>query len=184
VICVSIDRPLVVPKVQARLSFVGSDIMETSMQIRSLAVIALGVVTLTAAPAFAAIPSDKAEPHTAAAVEAADQAWGDAESNGDKAYVDWLLLPGYQSVGEAGKSADKAMIVGSVSAAHSAERKAKVDAWKATHSEKPVVTIVGDTAVLAWTSTKPDAAVMSCDVFAYKDGHWHAVYSQHTTAGD
>jgi hypothetical protein len=60
-----------------------------------------------------------------------------------------------------------------------------VNAWKATHSEKPVVTIFGDTAVLAWTSAKPgDDAVLSCDIFVYKDGHWHAAYSQHTTAGD
>jgi hypothetical protein len=153
------------------------------MQIRSLVVISLGAITLAAAPA-SAMPSDKAEPHTAAAVEAADQAWGDAEDNGDKDYVDWLLLPGYQSVSEAGKSADKAMIVAGASAARSADRKAKVAAWKATHSEKAVVTIVGDTAVLAWTSTKPDAAVMSCDIFVYQDGHWHAAYSQHTTAGD
>jgi hypothetical protein len=153
------------------------------MQIRPFAMIALGAVAFATAPACA-MPSDKAEPHTAAAVEAADQAWGDAESNGDKAYLDWLLLPTYQSVGEAGTSADKARIVAGASAARSAERKAKVEAWKAAHSEKPVVTIVGDTAVLAWTSTKPDGAVMSCDIFVYQHGHWHAAYSQHTTAGD
>jgi hypothetical protein len=153
------------------------------MQIRSVALIALGALSLAAAPAFA-MPNDTAEPHTAAAVEAADKAWGDAESDGDKAYVDWLLLPSYQSVGEAGTSASKDKIVAGASAARSADRKAKVDAWKATHSEKAVVTIIGDTAVLAWTSTKPDAAVMSCDIFVYQDGHWHAAYSQHTTAGD
>jgi hypothetical protein len=153
------------------------------MQIRSLAAIALGAIVFAAVPACA-MPPDATEPHTAAAVEAADKAWGDAESNGDKAYVDWLLLPSYQSVGEAGTSASKDRIVAGASAARSADRKAKVDAWKATHSEKAVVTIIGDTAVLAWTSTKPDAAVMSCDIFVYQDGHWHAVYSQHTTAGD
>lgn len=153
------------------------------MQIRSVALIALGVVTFAAAPACA-MPTDATEPHTAAAVEAADQAWGDAESNGDQAYVNWLLLPSYQSVGEAGTSASKDRIVAGASAARSADRKAKVDAWKAAHPEKPVVTIIGDTAVLAWTSTKPDAAVMSCDIFVYQDGHWHAAYSQHTTAGD
>jgi hypothetical protein len=153
------------------------------MRIRFLAMTALGAATVAAAP-VCAMPSDKAEPHTAAAVEAADQAWGDAESNGDKAYVDWLLLPGYQSVGEAGTHAGKARIVASASAPRSPGRKAEADAWKAAHPEKPVVTIVGDTAVLAWTSTKPDAAVLSCDIFVYQDGHWHAAYSQHTTAGD
>jgi hypothetical protein len=154
------------------------------MQFRSLATIIFGASALVAAPVFAS-PSDTAEPHTAAAVEAADQAWGNAESNGDKAYVDWLLLAGYHSVGESGKSADKRAIVASVDRARSTNRKAEVDAWNAAHPEKPVVTIFGDTAVLAWTSAKPgDNAVLSCDVFVYQDGHWHAAYSQHTTAGD
>jgi hypothetical protein len=164
-------------------TFLQFNITERPMQIRFFAMIALGAVTFAAAP-VRAVPTDTAEPHTTAAVEAADQAWGDAENNGDQAYVAWLLLPSYQSVGETGTSADKARIVAGASAAHSADRKAKVDAWKAAHSEKPVVTIIGDTAVLAWTSTKPDAAVLSCDIFVYQNGHWHAAYSQHTTAGD
>ena len=48
------------------------------------------------------------EPMTAAAVHAADEAWDAAEVRGDAGYIDWLLVPEYQSVGSDGKSTRKA----------------------------------------------------------------------------
>src|ERR1700744_6337764 len=38
------------------------------------------------------------EPHTEEAVIADDDAWSKAESSGDVAYIDALLLPGYRSI--------------------------------------------------------------------------------------
>ena len=61
---------------------------------------------------------------------------------------------------------------------------AKVVAWKAAHPLRGDVKIVGDTAVLTWVSTKPSSGepISSCDIFVYRDGHWHGVYSQHSSA--
>jgi len=129
------------------------------------------------APAIAA-PSDKVEPHTVAAVQAAGKAWAAAEVNGDRTYLEWLLLPGYRAVNYAGKSKDKAAIVAHAIA--DPARKAEIAKWKAEHPQKPVVQIFGDTAVLMWTADAPDGRINSCDIFAYRDGHWRAVYSQDT----
>src|SRR6185437_15805426 len=78
----------------------------------------------------------------------------------------------------AGKSKDKAAIV--AHAVADPARKAEIAKWKAEHPQKPVVQIFGDTAVLMWTADAPDGRINSCDIFAYRDGHWRAVYSQDT----
>jgi len=134
-------------------------------------------VVLLSAPAFAT-PSEKVEPHTAAAVQAAGEAWAAAEVNGDKTYLEWLLLPGYRAVNYAGKSKDKAAIVAHAIA--DPARKAEIAKWKAEHPQKPVVQIFGDTAVLMWMADAPGGRIHSCDIFAYRDGHWRAAYSQDT----
>ncbi len=45
--------------------------------------------------------------------------------------------------------------------------------------------IQGNTAILTFYSRTPGAekGVKSCDIFLYSGGSWHAIYSQHTTAG-
>lgn len=128
-----------------------------------------------------------AEPHTAAAVIAADDAWGDAEIKGDAAFVDGLLLDGYVSVGPDGKVHTKAMIVESArkaAASPDPTRAAKTAEWRAAHPYRNQVAMYGDTAVLSFVSTKPASAdaVNSSDIFVYRDGRWHAVYSQHSAA--
>jgi hypothetical protein len=123
------------------------------------------------------------EPRTSAAVIADDDGWGQAEETGDTAYVDRLLLPEYRSISVDGSTHDKAAILASTRKS-SPERTAKIQQWKATHPETPSVVISGDTAVLTFAldrgSPKP---IMSCDIFVYRDGHWRAIYSQHTAAG-
>ena len=125
------------------------------------------------------------EPKTAAAAVSADSAWGTAEQNGDAEFIDWLLLPEYRSVSDDGKVTDKAAILRHVRAASATVREntSKVAEWKSTHPTKSAVSIVGDTAILNWVSTKPETAeaVSSCDIFVYRDGHWHGIYSQHTS---
>ena len=92
-----------------------------------------------------------AEPHTAAAVRAADDAWGAAEVRGDAAFVDRLLLPDYRSVGPTGSVTTKVAIVDHARArGPSSDMVAQVAAWKAAHPTRADVVIVGDTAVLTW----------------------------------
>ena len=136
---------------------------------------------------FAASPALAAEPKTEAAVIAADQAWGDAEVAGNADFVEQLLLPGYVSIGPDGRVTTKEKIVAGArerSGHPAADFAAKVAAWKAAHHTEAKVFLNGDTAVLKWILVKPDGfePVSSCDVFIYRDGRWHAIYSQHTTA--
>jgi hypothetical protein len=147
----------------------------------------LGIATLTLVAAGLSAASPAIEPRTAAAVQAADDAWGAAEGRGDAAFVDELLLPGYVSVGPAGKVTTKAAIVdGARKRGPSATMAAQIAAWKAAHPSRAEVTIVGDTAILRRLLTKPGLGepVSSSDTFVYRGGHWRAIYSQHTTASD
>lgn len=138
---------------------------------------------------FAAANASAAEPKTAAAVLAADDAWGAAEVRGDVDFIDHLLLPEYRSIGPTGKVTTKATIVEhtrkrACSADEQAKAQAAVAAWKAAHPSRADVVLVGDTAVLTWILLKPgsDEPISSSDIFLYRDGHWRAIYSQHTSA--
>lgn len=125
------------------------------------------------------------EPHTEAVVIADDDAWGKAEISGDVAYIDDLLLPGYRSISVDGSIHDKAAILaGARKSANSSARAVASEKWRATHPSITSVQIVGDTAILTFALNKQDTQkpIMSCDVFVYQDGHWHALYSQHTKA--
>ena len=130
-------------------------------------------------------PALAAEPRTAGAVRAADDAWGMAEVRGDASFVDELLLPEYRSVGPAGAVTTKATIVDHArTRGPSADMAANVAAWRAAHPTRADVVIVGDTAVLTWVLIRPGAGepVSSCDIFVYRDGRWRALYSQHSVA--
>jgi hypothetical protein len=137
------------------------------------------IVVMFATPALAT-----AEPHTVAAVIAADDAWLQAEMRGDGDYLDQLLMPEYRSVGVSGKATTKAQLV-----ANARKRGAdpalaeQITAWKAAHPSHAEVDLNGDTAVLRWQLDGDKAGLTSSsDIFVYSDGHWRAVYSQHTSA--
>jgi hypothetical protein len=126
------------------------------------------------------------EPQTESAVTAVDNAWGHAEESGDTAFIDALLLPEYRSVNVDGSVHDKAAILASTKKNLGSTNTAAADeAWQAAHPQLTSVVITGDIAVLTFTLNKPDAPkrVMSCDIFVYREGHWHALYSQHSAAG-
>jgi hypothetical protein len=135
----------------------------------------------------ASTPALAPEPRTPEAVLAADDAWGEAELAGDTKFLDQLLLLEYRSVGQDGRVTDKAKIVAHARMhSGSAEQAAKVAAWKAAHPTRGEVTIFGDTAVLRWVLLKPESGdpVSSSDIFVYRGDHWHAIYSQHTSASN
>lgn len=129
---------------------------------------------------------DAPEAHTAAAVIADDHGWSKAEETGDVKYLDDLLLPEYRSVNADGKWGDKAGILRrAAKGSHDPSMLARVKAWRAAHPSLTSAVIRGDVAILTFSLDKgPDPKpVMSCDVFVYRDGHWRALYSQHTEAG-
>jgi hypothetical protein len=126
------------------------------------------------------------QPKTAAGVIAADEGWLKAEETGDTAYVDNLLLPEYRSVNADGSVHDKAAILAS---AHknvgSTARTLADEKWLAAHPMGTAVLIQGDTAIVTFylKPLGPQKGIMSSDIFVYRDGQWHAIYSQHTDAG-
>jgi len=126
------------------------------------------------------------EPHTAAAVIAADQHWSAAEETGDTKYLNDLLLPEYRSISSDGSTHNRAAIIAhALKSANTAAVADKNDKWRAAHPSQSSVQINGDVAILTAVlqngiDPKP---VMSCDIFVYRDGHWRAFYSQHTEAG-
>jgi uncharacterized protein DUF4440 len=125
------------------------------------------------------------ERHTEAAVIADDNAWEKAEETGDTAYINRLLLPEYRSISPDGSVHDKNAIIAGARKS-SPERTAKIHSWLAAHPQKTSVVIIGDTAVLTFALNRPSGSmpIMSCDIFVYRDGHWRALYSQHTAAGN
>jgi Domain of unknown function (DUF4440) len=133
--------------------------------------------------AHQAMAQEAPEPHTSAAVIADDQGWLKAEETGDTRYLDALLMPEYRSVNSDGTWQDKAFILrGAAKQAGSPTFAKRVQAWKATHPSLISVVIKGDVAVLTFALDKgaDPKRIMSCDVFVYRDGHWRALYSQHS----
>lgn len=142
-------------------------------------------VTLStiASGALAAPPPVDETAHDAAAVIATDEHWLQAEISGDTGYLAQLLLPDYRSVSADGSVHPRAAIL-----AHAAKNRGsdqarrQVEAWRKTHPSHPSVVIQGDTAVLSFQAgdaATPDV-VRSADIFVYVDGHWRALYSQHS----
>jgi hypothetical protein len=122
---------------------------------------------------------------TEAAVLLVDQHWTDAEVRGDVAYVDQLLLPGYRTVNPDGIVKEKADILESARKNGQSDTMAsKVAQYLKDHPMGKSVALEGDTAVVTFYSEAlgPQKGLLSCDVFVYLDGRWHALYSQHTTA--
>ncbi|HET7266779.1 MAG TPA: nuclear transport factor 2 family protein [Oleiagrimonas sp.] len=142
----------------------------------------VGVSSIGASLASDHKPVDETA-HTSAAVIALDEHWMQAEINGNTEWLSQLLLPEYRSVGADGVATSRATIL-----AHAAEHrgsdkfKHKVEAWLKTHPTKTTVVIHGDVAIVSFYDPRLGAqkGVHSSDIFVYEDGHWHALYSQHS----
>lgn len=152
--------------------------------------IQLPMLALVTAMGLALTPTARAqrlaEPHTAAAVLADDEGWSKAEETGDTKYVDALLLPEYRSISSDGSTHDKTAILAHAAKGGNSEKDAaRAEQWRTAHPHRTSVAINGDVAILTFALDKGDdpKPVMSCDIFVYRDGHWRALYSQHSEAG-
>jgi hypothetical protein len=159
----------------------------TSLVVR-LAILASLLLGIGSPLAIHAQADQAAEPHTEAAVIADSESWSKAEA-GDVVYVDHLLLPEYRSVNVDGSVYPKDAILGGVrkranSPALAAAYTADSAKYKAAHPYTTTAVISGDTAILTYSPAIPDSSkpVRSCDIFVYREGHWRAIYSQHTEA--
>jgi hypothetical protein len=147
---------------------------------------ALALILVNAGISRVSYAQETKEPHTEAAVIADDEGWDKAEDKGDTAFIDRLLMPEYRSISSDGSVHDKAVILASARKnVSSPERKANAEKWRAAHPYLTSVAVTGDTAILSFTTNRPDSPVriMSSDIFVYRDGRWRALYSQHSEAG-
>jgi uncharacterized protein DUF4440 len=124
------------------------------------------------------------EPHTEAAVLAADDDWLAAKLRGDLSALDARLMPSYRDVTPEGKVHTKQDLLAGV-AKHpnkvvTTPLQAAAD-FRAQHPVVEHVLIEGDTAILQFESTKPEeqGVIRSVDVFVYRDGRWRGLYSSH-----
>ncbi|GGA24715.1 nuclear transport factor 2 family protein [Dyella nitratireducens] len=138
----------------------------------------------TTAAEEAAQPADETL-QTEAGVMAVDNHWTLAELTGDTAWLDQMLMPEYRSVGNTGKAHSKAEIIaGAAKRKGSSLDQAKLT-WAEDQKQHPygsAVVVRGNTAIVTFydLALGPQNGVKSSDVFIYVDGHWHALYSQHT----
>ncbi len=151
-----------------------------------VASVALGLILVGAGVSRVGRAQEAKEPHTDAAVIADDEGWSKAKEEGDTAFIDRLLMPEYRSISSDGSVHDKAAILASARKnVSSPERKADTEKWRVAHPSLTSVAISGDTAILSFTLNRPGTPVriLSSDIFIYRDGHWRALYSQHSEAG-
>lgn len=116
---------------------------------------------------------------TTAAVVAVDQHWLEAEVSGDTAWLDAMLMPDYRSISAEGKLLDKPTLLAHANKNRGSDKmRRQVDAWQKAHPTRQSVVLHGDVAILSF-SDPTTGRILSSDTFIYKDGGWHALYSQH-----
>lgn len=132
----------------------------------------LAVLLASAVPAvaFAAHAS-----RDAAGVRDAENRWGEAFVSGDVATLDALLDADYVSVNASGAPRTKAEIL--VLARDYA--KAHPGQHGQPLADSATIRVIGDAAVVQHHGAQDT----SVDVFFFRDGRWHAWYSQHTRLG-
>lgn len=116
---------------------------------------------------------------TTAAVVAVDQHWLEAEVSGDTAWLDAMLMPDYRSISAEGKVLDKPTLLAHAKKNRGSDKmRRQVDAWQKAHPTRQSVVLHGDVAILSFSDPKT-GRILSSDTFIYKEGGWHALYSQH-----
>ncbi|HJU26205.1 MAG TPA: nuclear transport factor 2 family protein [Rhodanobacteraceae bacterium] len=105
-------------------------------------------------------------------VRGAENRWSEAYVTGDAATLDDLLDADYVSVNAKGKPRPKAEII------QAAKEYATAHPGQHANPLPPTSTIhvIGDAAVVQHHAPQEN----SVDVFYFRDGKWHAWYSQHT----
>lgn len=144
--------------------------------------VCVGAVPLVAQDCHKILGKQKPD---AASIRQAEDKWSQAYMQGGTEYLECLLTPDYVSVSAKGVPRDKATIV-SGAQKNAQQNKGKTDSKSKTLPDlpEPRIQLYGDTAVvqssLAADPNGKYPAMYSSDVFAFQDGAWRAIYSQHT----
>jgi hypothetical protein len=121
--------------------------------------------------------------HTSAAVIAVDDHWSVAEVSGDTTWLDRMLMPDYRSISPDGKILDKPTLLAHAKKNRGSADKMrkKVEAWEKAHPTGTSVVMQGNVAILSFSNPQT-GLIRSSDIFVYRNGGWHALYSQHSKA--
>jgi hypothetical protein len=111
-----------------------------------------------------------------AGVREAENLWSEAFVSGDTAALQTLLDADYVSTGATGKPRSKAEIIGLASAYAKSHQGEHAQPLSGTST----IRVIGNAAVVQ----HHNAGDTSVDVFYFRDGRWHAWYSQHTKIGN
>jgi hypothetical protein len=122
---------------------------------------------------------------TEAGVMAVDRHWSIAELSGDTEWLNQMLLPEYRSISDDGTAHSKEAIVAGAMKRKGTDLAKAEDTFASYGKEHPyasAVVIHDTTAIISFydPTLGPQKGVKSSDIFVYLDGHWHAMYSQHT----
>lgn len=110
---------------------------------------------------------------------AVDQHWLEAETRGDTAWLDAMLMPDYRSISAKGKVLDKPTLLAHAKKNRVSDKMHKrVEAWLKAHPSKQSAVLHGDVAILSFSDPKT-GRIRSPDIFIYRGGGWRALYSQH-----
>lgn len=110
---------------------------------------------------------------------AVDDHWPRAEEDGNTAWLDAMLMPGYRTVGADGKVGTKAMLLAGAKKNRDSDKMRKqVQVWQKTHPTRASVLMPGDTALVTFADPAT-GRIRSSDLFIYTHGGSHALYSQH-----
>ncbi len=150
-------------------------------------IVCTGLLFVGALPLFAQdchkiLGKQKAD---AASIKQAEDRWSQAYTQGGTEYLECLLTPDYVSVSAKGIPRDKATIVNGAQK-NAQQNQGKNDGKSKTLPDlpEPKIQLYGNTAVvqssLAADPNGKYPAMYSSDVFAFQDGAWRAIYSQHT----
>jgi hypothetical protein len=176
-----------------RLAWTGTGVIVTRMQCnRALSYIVIVAAVAGAGPVGGfeahADPSAAVDEtqRTEAALKRVDDHWGDAETDGDVAYLEQLLVPEYRSIDPKGGSHVRAMILDHArrNRGHAAEARKVVDAYKQAHPTEMMVIIHGDVGIVSYFDPRrgADSSIRGSDFFIHEGNRWHAVYSLHNGA--
>jgi hypothetical protein len=123
--------------------------------------------------------------HSETALRAIVEHWGNAEVEGEVAYLEQLLASEYRSISANGVAHPRAMILEHARRnADSAEARKSRDAYKKAHPTGIAVVIHGAIGIVSYYNPQRglDQSVRGADVFVYEGDHWHAIYSMHNSA--
>lgn len=118
------------------------------------------------------------------ALAAIQTAWSMAEAQGDTAYLMRLLAPDYRSVGVDGVAHSKSdLLAGALKRRGSEDGVNAMKAWLAAHPHKTSYVIDDNTAVMTYyvPALGAERGITSSDILVYRDHHWQALYSAHTS---